>query len=234
VVRRLYPVPAADLSDEDLSAAYAFPEQRPWVRANMVSTLDGSMRGPDHGSRSISTPVDQRVFSIARRRADVILVGAGTIRAEDYRPSALTVAIVTSRLDLPLSLRMFSERTDTHARPIALTTARAAASASDELRAVIDVLPCGDDAVDLHRVVAELGERGLGRIHCEGGPSLLGDLVSAGLLDELLLTLVPRLLGGGSGEHIIDVTGGFDPPVRLVPEHILEQDGTVLLRARIA
>ena len=100
-MRRIHPGPVAHLSDDDLRAAYAFPARRPWVRANMVSTLDGTMRGPDGSSRSISTPADQRVFALARRDADVILVGAGTIRAEDYRPSVRTVAIVTRRLDLP-------------------------------------------------------------------------------------------------------------------------------------
>jgi RibD C-terminal domain len=74
-VRRIHPAPEADLGDDELQAAYAFPDHRPWVRANMVSTLDGTMRGPDGSSRTISTPTDQRVFRLARRGADVILVG---------------------------------------------------------------------------------------------------------------------------------------------------------------
>jgi riboflavin biosynthesis pyrimidine reductase len=228
-VRRIHPAPEADLSDEDVRSAYAFPDHRPWVRANMVSTLDGTMRGPDGRSRSISSPTDQRVFAHARRDADAILVGAGTIRAEDYRPSVRTVAIVTRRLDLPLTLRMFTERTAEHARPIAFTTDDAAAHAPEELRAVIDIVGCGDD-VDLARVIAGLHDRGLGRVLCEGGPSLLGDLVSADLLDELLLTLVPSLLGGGPREHILDVAGGLDPALRLTPRLVLEEDGTVLMQ----
>ena len=231
-MRRLLPAPIADLSDDDLRAVYTFPEQRPWVRANMVSTLDGAMRGTDGGSRSIGTPADQRVFSIARADADVILVGAGTIRTEDYRPSRKTVAIVSNRLDLPLTLRMLAERTDANPRPIAFTTDHAAAEASEALHALVDVVPCGSETVDLHRLVADLAARGLGHIHCEGGPSLLGDLAAAGLLDELLLTVVPRLLGGGPKEHILSVAGGFDPPLRLTPTHVLEEDGSVFIRAR--
>ncbi len=231
-MRRLLPAPIVDLSDDDLRAAYMFPEQRPWVRANMVSTLDGAMRGTDGGSRSISTPADQRVFSIARADADVILVGAGTIRAEDYRPSKKTVAIISNRLDLPLTLRMLVERTDENPRPLAFTTDAAAADASEALRALIDVVPCGSHVVDLHRVVAELAARGLGRIHCEGGPSLLGDLAAEGLLNELLLTVAPRLLGGGPQEHILSVAGGFTPPLRLTPTQVLEEDGSVFIRAR--
>jgi riboflavin biosynthesis pyrimidine reductase len=195
----------------------------------MVSTLDGTMRGTDGSSRSISSAADQRVFALARRDADAILVGAGTIRAEDYRPSVRTVAVVTRRLALPLTLRMFTERTDAHARPIAFTTDEAAATAPDELAEVIEIVGCGDD-VDLARAVADLHGRGLGRILCEGGPRLLGDLMSAGLLDELLLTLVPVLLGGGPREHILDVNGGLDPALRLTPRLVLEEDGTVLMQ----
>lgn len=228
-MRRIHPAPETDLTDEDVRAAYAFPDQRPWVRANMVSTLDGTMRGTDGSSRSISSPADQRVFALARRDADAILVGAGTLRAEDYRPSVRTVAVVTRRLDLPLTLRMFTERTDAHARPIAFTTDEAAATAPDELAEVIEIVGCGDD-VDLARAVADLHGRGLGRILCEGGPRLLGDLMSAGLLDELLLTLVPALLGGGPREHILDVNGGLDPALRLTPRLVLEEDGTVLMQ----
>jgi riboflavin biosynthesis pyrimidine reductase len=228
-VRRIHPAPESDLTDEDVRAAYAFPDHRPWVRANMVSTLDGTMRGPDGSSRSISSTADQRVFAHARRDADVILVGAGTIRAEDYRPSVRTVAIVTRRLDLPLTLRMFTERTAAHARPIAFTTDAAASEAPAALGEAIDIVGCGDD-VDLRLVIGELEGRGLGRILCEGGPALLGDLISAGLLDELLLTLVPSLLGGGPREHILDIDGGLEPALRLVPRLVLEEDGTVLMQ----
>jgi riboflavin biosynthesis pyrimidine reductase len=233
VVRRLHPAPTVELSEDDLRAAYAFPDALPWVRANMVSTLDGSMRGVDGDSRSISTPADQRVFSIARAAADVILVGAGTIRAEDYRPSRKTVAIVSNRLDLPLSLRILADRTAENPRPIVFTTDEAAADASAGLRALVDIVAAGSGKVDLHGVKDELAARGLARIHCEGGPRLLSDLVAAGLLDELLLTIVPRLLGGGPDEHILTVPSGFDPPLRLMREQVLEADGSVFIRARV-
>ncbi len=79
-------------------------------------------------------------------------------------------------------------------------------------------------------MIADLKDRGLGRILCEGGPALLGDLISAGLLDELLLTLVPSIMGGGPKEHILDIAGGLDPAVRLRPRLVLEEEGTVLLQ----
>jgi len=206
----------------------AFPADRPWVRAVMASTLDGVMRGPDGSSRSISTPADQRWFSRLRKQPDVLLVGAQTIRSEDYRPSQKVVAVVSRSLDLPPTLRMFAERTDAHPRPIVLTTDAAALDAPAHLREQTDVVGCGDDHVDLARAVGALVERGLPRIQCEGGPRLLGDLVAADLLDELLLTLTPSLLGGGQGEHILHVPGGLDRRGRIVRTQ--DDEGTLLLQ----
>jgi len=80
--------------------------------------------------------------------------------------------------------------------------------------------------------VALLHDRGLGRILCEGGPTLLGALAVAGLLDELLLTVSPILLGGGPSEHILAVPGGLSPALRLRPVDVLEEDGSVFIRAR--
>ena len=236
-MRRVLPAPTADgqaedLTEEELRACYAFPAERPWVRANMVSTFDGVMRGRDGRSTSISSSADRRVFAVARLAADVVLVGAGTLRAEDYRPSRRPIAIVSARLDLPLSLRLFAERDVDTPRPIVFTTVRSAATAPDALSRLADVVPCGVEHVDLAGAVGELNDRGLGRILCEGGPSLLSALAADGLLDELLLTVSPVLLGGGPAEHILDVRGGLDPALRLHPVEVLEEDGSVFLRAR--
>lgn len=205
-----------------------FPADRPWVRAVMASTLDGVMRGPDGSSRSISTPADQRWFSRLRRQPDVLLVGAQTIRSEDYRPSQKVVAIVSRSLDLPPTLRMLAERTEQHPRPIVLTTDDAALDPPAHLQELTDVVGCGDDTVDLARAITVLVDRGLKRIQCEGGPRLLGDLVAAGLLDELLLTLTPTLIGGDKREHILHVPGGLDRRGRIV--RMQDDEGTVLLQ----
>ena len=233
-MRRLLPAPeSGPLTDDDLVAAYQFPERRPWVRANFVTTLDGVIRGGDGLSGSISSDADQRVFRVARRTADVVLAGAGTVRAEDYRPSKIPLAIVTGALDLPSTLRLFADATDAHVTPLAITTDEAAATAPDELRARVEVIACGSGHVDLGRMVELLAERGLPRIHCEGGPHLLGSLLRAGLLDELLQTIVPVLRGGGPGEHLLDIPAGLDPMVRLRTSQVLEEDGSVFLRADV-
>lgn len=229
-MRRLHPGPIAEVTAAEIDASYAYPAALPWVRANMVTTLDGAIRGSDGRSKSISSPADQRVFNAARRACDVILVGAGTVRAEDYRPSSRTLALVSGRLDVPLTLRMFVEATESNPRPLVLTTDEAAAMAGADLRAVADVVPCGHGRVDLHRVIGVLVDRGLTRILCEGGPSLLSDLLALDLVDELLLTLSPLLAGAGPEDHLVHLPGGLDPERRLTPVEVLEEDGTVLMR----
>lgn len=194
----------------------------------MASTLDGAMRGPDGGSRSISSPADQRWFNGLRRQCDVILVGAATIRAEDYRPSRKVVAIVSASLDLPASLRMLAERTDENPRPVVLTTAEAITRAPEHLRRLTDLVPCGDSRVDLAVAREALISRGLSRIQCEGGPRLLSDLIAAGLLDELLLSLTPMLLGAGPSDHIVQIAGGHER--RFALERVQQDEGTVLLQ----
>ncbi|MHB1067539.1 MAG: dihydrofolate reductase family protein [Candidatus Nanopelagicales bacterium] len=230
-MRRLMPPPLGDLDDDGIRAAYSFPAGRPWVRGSMVSSLDGVMRGPDGTSRSIASAADARVFSMLRAGADVVLVGAGTLRDEDYHPSRLPIAVVSAALDLPMSLRLFRLRTDQTPRTIVLTSGTAAAGASPGLQAVADVVPCGVTEIDLALAIEALASRGLRRIHCEGGPRLLGGLARAGLLDELLLSVTPSLQGGGADEHIMSVQGGLDAGLRLRTTQVLEEDGTVFIRA---
>ncbi len=207
----------------------AFPEGVAWLRAVMAMTLDGVVRGADGGSRSISTPADQRWFSDLRRDPDVLLVGAGTIRAEDYRPSRKVIAVVSESLDLPLSLRMFRDRGPDHPRPIVLTSSRAAESVPDGLGDAADVVPCGPDSLDLHRAVAALHERGLTRIQCEGGPTLLADLLGADLVDQLLLTVTPLLHGGAAPDHLVSHAGGWAPPLRMTVTDLQQDEGTAFL-----
>jgi riboflavin biosynthesis pyrimidine reductase len=198
----------------------------------MATTLDGVMRGAAGGSREISTPADQRWFAALRRQPDALLVGAQTIRAEDYRPSRKVMAIVSGSLDLPPDLRMFAERSPEHPRPIVFTTARAARTPPDHLSRLADVVPCGEDTVDLGVARRELVDRGLTRIQCEGGPSLLSTLMAMGLLDELLLSLTPYLIGGGPSEHLLNLD--LDSPARMTLVDMQEDEGTVFMRLRAA
>lgn len=234
-MQRVLPEPTgpADLDDDALAAAYGVPDRDQWrngawLRVNFVMSLDGAIVGSEGLSKSLGTEADHRVFRLARSMADVLLVGAQTIRAEDYSPSLLPVAIVTRSLDLAPTLRMFAERGPQHARPIILTTDESAPTAPAWLREVADVVSCGSARVDMARAVDVLDQKGLARILCEGGPAVLDELFAANLVDELLLTIVPRLVG--STEHLVTHRGGYQPPVRMNPTLVLEHEGTVLTR----
>ncbi|HVA60419.1 MAG TPA: pyrimidine reductase family protein [Mycobacteriales bacterium] len=235
-MRRLYPEPADPV---DLAEMYAVSGER-HVRANMVATVDGAI-SVDGRSGGVSGPADHELFLLLRGLADVILVGAGTVTAESYGPARPTaaireqrrarglaevppVAVVTSRLSLDLGLRFFTEAV---VRPLVLTTARAPAGRRSAAAELADVVVVGDDSVDLPGALAELADRGLGRVLCEGGPTLLAQLVAAGVLDELCLTISPLLVGGDAPRILKG--GPVGPrPARLI--HLLEADGELFAR----
>lgn len=229
--------------DAGLARAYAYPGS-PYLRANMVSSADGaaSVNGL---SRGLSSPGDRRVFWILRGLADVILVGAGTTRAEGYRPTrdkndaweplglrsgraaAPPIAVVSRSLDLDPAAPFISGA-PADARTIVITCSSAPAEAREALSAVADVIVAGEHLVDLPEAVRALADRGLGRILCEGGPHLLGQLASAGLLDELCLTLSPVLAGPGAPGIVAGAP--FAAARRLSLAGVLEEDGTLFCR----
>ena len=215
-VRRL-----SDLSDAELDEAYAVPS-RPWLRVNMVSTLDGAATGPDGKSGGINNAADQRVFAALRRGCDAVLVGAGTARAEGYRDVSKPLVLVSRSARVPEQLR------DAPPGSVLMATC-AAADRLEEARATLGgehVLVLGTHRVDLAALKSTLVERGLTSLLSEGGPHLLRDLLAERVVDELDLTLVPRLLAGDHPR----ITNGppVDAPLR--PVLLLEQDGTLLGR----
>ncbi len=222
---------------DDLPAAYPWPPGRLWVRAMMVMTLDGATVGPDGRSRSISSDGDRRVFNAARRFSDVVLIGAGTFRAERYRPMRSTeevaqarqaqglarapqVAIVSASLDLPWEEPIFAE---SDLRPLIVTTEAADPERLSRARDHAEVLELPGAEVDVSHLFAELGRRAQHRVVCEGGAVLLATIGRLGLLDEVDLSVSPLLPGGGQVatgspvpspeplelEHVIVDTDGF-------------------------
>ena len=211
----ILPSPGGELDLLGLAGAYAYPRER-WLRANFVSSADGAAY-IDGLSGGLSSPGDKQVFGILRVLADVVLVGAGTARAEEYkparqrpslaslregRPAAPPIALVTRTLGLNLASPLFTEAPP-DARTIVITCAAADAGLRAETAKVADVIVAGDEAVDLPAARAALEDRGLPRVLCEGGPRLFGDLAAAGLVDELCLSLSPVLAGPGAA-RIID------------------------------
>ena len=203
------------LSDSDLSRLYEWPQEG-GVRANFVSTLDGSAVGSDGRSGSINTDADGRIFHLQRELTDCVLVGAGTARAEGYRRGSTPIVVVSRSGRLPDSLAPGDGVV------ILVTCAASGRVATD------DVWVEGDDAVDLPAVVARLRSAGMPRVLAEGGPQLFHDLLDAGVVDELALTLAPRLVGG---EHPRVVEGsplGGDAGLDTEIVHLVEEDGSVL------
>jgi riboflavin biosynthesis pyrimidine reductase len=232
-VRMILPEAGGELDLHGLAEAYAYPKER-WLRANMVASADGAAY-VDGRSGGLSGPDDKRIFGVLRALADVVLVGAGTARAEEYRPAlrrpslaslregrpeTATIALVTRTLGLNLTASLF---TDTP--PDARTTVITCAAADADLRAataeVADVIIAGEETVDLGAALAALSEQGLRQVICEGGPHLLADLTAAGLLDELCLSLSPTLAGPGASR----IVAGQPQPARpLALKHVLAGD----------
>ncbi|MEU9131356.1 pyrimidine reductase family protein [Kitasatospora sp. NPDC048540] len=238
--------PVDDLwSLESLAEVYAYPEQvgrgLPWLRANMVSGLDGAAR-LDGLSEGLSGDADKRIFGVLRALADVVLVGAQTVRAEGYRPAraraefaaaraaagqppAPVIAIVSRGLDLDLTAPLF---TAPLVRTVVVTCESAPAEARRAVAAAADLVVAGEDAVDLPTALAELAGRGWQRQLTEGGPRLLGQLAAAGLLDELCLSLAPVLSGGESPRILHGPALPSAARMRLVS--LIEQNGFLFTR----
>lgn len=186
------------------------------MRANFVSTLDGSAVGGDGRSGSINTEADGRIFHLQRELADCVLVGAGTARTEGYRRGKRPIVVVSNSGNLPQSLA------EGEGHVILATCASSGRSEDD------GVWIEGDDAVDLHALVARLQQSGMPRVLAEGGPHLFHSLLDAGLVDEFALTLSPRIVGG---DHVRVVDGdplGGDGGLRTEIAHLLEEDGSIL------
>lgn len=201
------------LRQDDITARYLVPERAaPHLRVNFISSLDGAA-GRDGLSGAFGDAEDKLVFDTLRMLADVIVVGAGTVRAEGYggiRASdaavgwrrgrglvdAVPVAVVSSRLDLSPGHPLFTESA---ARPLVVTCDASDLGRRSALSKVADVLVCGDTEVDPRQMVDTLTAAGYPQVLCEGGPSLFGSLIAADLVDELCLTISPVLDGGDSG-----------------------------------
>jgi riboflavin biosynthesis pyrimidine reductase len=240
-VRMILPSPGGELDLLGLAEAYACPRER-WLRANFVASADGAAY-VDGLSGGLSSPADKQVFGILRVLTDVVLVGAGTARAEEYkparqrpslaslragRPAAPPIALVTRTLGLNLASPLFTE-----APPDARTIVITCAASDDDLRAeaakVADVIVAGDEAVDLAAALGALRDRGLSRVLCEGGPHLFGDLAAAGLVDELCLSLSPTLAGPGAARIIDGAHLGSARPLALT-QVLTADDGFLFCR----
>ncbi len=220
------------------------PARRPRVLLNMVCTADG--RATLSGrSGTISGPADRALFHALRAPVDGVLVGAGTLRTEGYGrliadpavralrverglPEEPLACIVSGRLALDGKMALLQEP---EAR-VAILTASAASLPSTA--ASIGYVRAGTGQLDLAAALAELAERfSVQTLLCEGGPHLAREMLAAGLLDELFLSVSPLLAGGepASGEAMRILAGAeLDPPAALELLDVERSDSFLFLR----
>ncbi|MBW8482393.1 dihydrofolate reductase family protein [Actinomadura parmotrematis] len=207
---------------------YAYPDSPgPWVRANMVASVDGAAQS-EGVSAGLANDDDHTLFHVLRGLADVILVGARTVRVEGYGPArdkGVPIAVVSRSLDLDLASPLFTEAT---APTLVFTSAAAPADRVAAVRERAEVLVAGDDLVDLGACVRLLGERGHRRVLTEGGPAVLAQIAAAGVLDELCLTVSPQLTAGDA-TRILNAPA-LPAAVRLRLAGALEADDFLFLR----
>ena len=245
-MQRLYPEFQSNPTDEQLLEAYMAPANvTAFVRFNFVSTIDGAATHSGL-SGALGSSADHRVFGLLRRLADVILVGAGTIRAEGYEGELLDVlsrswrlahdkstrpvlGIVSGRLDLDPMSDLFTRNPG---EILILTSANADAQRERALRDVADVLRCPDPTgvVDPGWIKDALVQRGHSMIHAEGGPQLLGAFHEADAIDSLCLTTAP-LMAGGTASRIS--AGHAQVELRRMGLHsLLEEEGNLIAEYR--
>jgi riboflavin biosynthesis pyrimidine reductase len=237
--RALGPIDDADLID---LCRHPVPSDRAWLRTSFVMSLDGSAQGPDGRSGSINTPSDHRIFALHRAMADAVLVGASTVRNEGYRaidlqpwqlelrqseglaPYPMLVIISASAAINP----SIAQPAEGEGGPVMIITIPG--KSTDELEplrsAGIRVVETPGPTVDLAQVVDQLAGAGWPRLLCEGGPHLHHDLLAAGLVDELSLTMAPVVVGGQG----LRTTSGefFSAPGQFILQHAIYAEDDAL------
>ena len=213
---------------------------RPWVLTNMVTSLDGAAT-VEGRSGHLGGPDDREVFLELRGVADVVLVGAGTVRAERYGPVRLTaaskerrategrddpprLAVVSTSLDLDPELPLF-----TGPRPLVLTSRRADPVRRALLEEVADVIDVGAEHAEPAPMLDALRDLGASIVLCEGGPTLLGHFHEADLIDEWCVT-VGAVATSGIAPRIAVGSTQVARPLRL--DAVWESDGVLFLRHR--
>ena len=228
-------------SDEALLQLYAIRDRStPWVRSNFIASLDGAATHEGH-TRGLNNADDKRVFDLLRMLCDVVLVGAGTVRAEGYADLGIdrkaaawrvghglraepTLAVVSARLSLSSDMPALARAP---VRPIIFTLEQSTPEKRQALSSVADVVPCGGTALDCRAMLAALAARGLRQVLCEGGPHLFGTLITADCIDELCLTLSPVLENGSAGRI---VAGAAQTTRRMRLGHAISVGQMLMLR----
>ena len=222
---------------------------RPWVVVNMITSIDGAT-AVDGRSGGLGGPADKAVFRALREVPDVILVGAATVRTEDYGPVRLDadamrrrrergqrevprLAVISGSLDLDPNSPMF---TDSDQPPIVLTSEQADQQRRRRLESKAEVHTVGETRVSMTKALKLLGRLGIDCVLCEGGPNVNAQLLAEDLVEEWCQTTSAMLVGGESSRSAVgpeasitcDPQGSWLPRLQL--DRLLEADGMLLAR----
>ncbi len=194
ILKRLLPEPLQNVgldngSAEDLSLLYAVP-QREWLRLNFIASVNGNVVGDDGTSQGLTNAVDRKILGTIRRLADIVLVGANSVRKEGYfMPKTSPLAIVTGSGNL-----------SGHSIPAHVKAQQLLVLCPPEAAAEVNRTLDGRSATIIHvagprmnprAMVHALRARGYAHIVCEGGPSLAAQLIDAREVKELCLSMSP-------------------------------------------
>jgi riboflavin biosynthesis pyrimidine reductase len=243
------PLPAAvqelaSLYGNEAAAGSAGRQPAAWLRANMVSSVDGAawLNGRSGG---LSGPADRMLFTVLRSLTDLILVGAGTASTEHYRPAQVdelwaglrppgapvpAIAVVSARLRLDTDGQLLAGAA-AGAQTIVITAASAPADRKAAVARHARIIEAGQQRVDIVAAIAELRRIGYHRILTEGGPTLLAEIANSGLLDELCLTTSP-VLAAGSASRIVNspASAANGTTFRLSLRHVLADENFLFSR----
>jgi riboflavin biosynthesis pyrimidine reductase len=243
------PLPAgvrqlASLYGSEAAADSAGRQPAGWLRANMVSSVDGAawLNGRSGG---LSGPADRMLFTVLRSLTDLILVGAGTASTEHYRPAQAdelwaelrppgapvpAIAVMSARLRLDPDGQLLTGAAP-GAQTIVITTTSAPADRKAAVARHARIIEAGQHQVDIVAAIAELHRIGYARILTEGGPTLLGEVADAGLLDELCLTTSPVLAAGSASRIVSAPASAADGTTsRLSLRHVLSDESFLFSR----
>jgi diaminohydroxyphosphoribosylaminopyrimidine deaminase/5-amino-6-(5-phosphoribosylamino)uracil reductase len=210
---------AVEMADEDLAAAARevnigflsrILRRRPWVRAKIAASLDGRTALDNGVSQWITGPQARTDGHAWRRRASAVLTGVGTVLADDPRMDVRLVPTPTQPVRIVLDSQWRTPPSARILQPPGQVLLVGAAAMNDDARRLREAgaelmqLPGADGRVDLTTLLGALAQRQVNELHLEAGARLSGAFVQAGLVDEWLIYLAPRLLGAGAGMVALD------------------------------
>ncbi|MTB87378.1 pyrimidine reductase family protein [Aeromicrobium senzhongii] len=220
---------------KELADLYAYPEShKPWLRTNFVASVDGAVQNPEGLSGNLGGEPDARLFKVLRSLSDVVVVGAGTVRAEGYHPisaDSIHESLREGRSRVPV-LAVISRSLVLPEQVVApglvvITPASSSVERRQELSRTVEVVVAGETEIDWAAVLDAFAARGLNRVLCEGGPDLNGTLVDLDLVDETCLTISPHLVGGPAKRMTVGAQA-VERQMRL--GHAIDEDGVLLTR----